>query len=118
MSQEEPIAVYKAWNSRQAHFVCRLLIDQGIEARVASDAGELAAGRVPYQVAACPVWVHKADYDQAREIVEAYDKWLHERWTQTPRESEPFCYHCGQSVEGSQTPCPNCGHELDWSDGQ
>ena len=118
MCENEPIPVYEAWNSRQAHFVCQMLANAGIEARVASEAIEAVSGRIPYQVATCPVWVHKADFQRASEVLQEYETWLHERRHEAPDTPEPFCYHCGETVEMTQSPCPNCGNSLDWSDVQ
>lgn len=112
---EEPVVVYEAWNSMQAQFLCQLLGGEGIEARVASSADEMVRGVLPYQVSTCPVLVHRNDLERAQAIVAKYDHRLKDRAEGHPDTTEPFCYHCGEQVKENQSPCPACGHELDWS---
>ena len=66
MDPDEPVKVYDAWNSFQAHFLCNLLADAGLSARVASDAVETVRGRVPFQKVTCPVWVAAGDTPSGR----------------------------------------------------
>ena len=116
MTSDEPVQVFSAWNSVQAHFVRNLLADEGIPARVASDAIQAISGEVPFQKASCPVWVDAADEERARALVAEYESRLAKRSPEEPKSAEPFCYHCGQSVTVGQSPCPSCGIELDWSE--
>ena len=79
MSPDEPVTVYKAWNPRQAHLVCQVLANADIEARVASDALEMALGDVPFQQATSPVLVHAADAERARAVLAEFDARLADR---------------------------------------
>ena len=79
MSPDEPVTVYKAWNPRQAHLVCQVLANADIEARVASDALEMALGDVPFQQATSPVLVHAADAERARAVLAEFDAHLADR---------------------------------------
>ena len=76
MERNAPVKVYDAWNSIQAQFLCNLLSDAGISARVASDAVQNVVGRVPFQKATCPVLVAATDVDKARSVVAEYDRKL------------------------------------------
>jgi hypothetical protein len=115
MAIGEPVKVYDAWNSVQAYFLRNLLVDQGIEARVASDAIESLCGPTPFQEMTLPVWVPADDKERARAIVADYEARV--RQPNRPHEAaEPFCYHCGQEVSAGQSPCPSCGLKLDWSE--
>ena len=116
MERKAPVKVYEAWNSLQAHFVCNLLSDAGISARVASDAVQNIVGRVPFQKATCPVLVAAADADRARSVVAEYERTLADHSRGEGKTVGSYCYHCGQDVERGQTQCPSCGLELDWSE--
>jgi hypothetical protein len=118
MDPQSPVKIYDAWNSQQAHHLCHLLEDAGIRARVASDAVETLSGRVPFQMATCPVWVASADAQRACSIVEEYERSLKFRSSTDAVPGEPYCYHCGESISAQQRTCPKCGGRLDWADEQ
>jgi len=102
MEREEPINIYEAWNSGQAHFVRHMLADAGIRARVASDMVEAVHGRVPYQLTTCPVWVAAADVHEALRIIEQYEDRLVARSRGEPVPVGPFCYHCGEPQKSGE----------------
>jgi Putative prokaryotic signal transducing protein len=114
MDIDEPVKVYDAWNSFQAHFLCNLLTDAGVAARVESTAQEFASGQVPFQTVRCPVWVAGADAGRARSIVAQYESALKAGSGENVESAEPYCYHCGQPVKRGHSRCPSCGLELDW----
>jgi len=116
MGVDSPVKVYDAWNSLQARFLCDLLADSGISARVASDAIETLSGKIPYQKATCPVWVLTADLERARAIVVEYENRLAGHFQADVESAQPFCYHCGQPVQAGRSSCPSCGLELDWAE--
>ncbi len=66
MNPEDPVTVYEAWDSRQAHLICQVLANADVEARVASDALEVGLGDIPFQHTTCPVMVRRADFERAR----------------------------------------------------
>lgn len=115
MQANAPVSVYKAWNSRQAHLLKQLLEEDGIEARVASNAIEFIAGEVPYQMACCPVLVHKADIDHAAVVVDQFEATLCGDEHPFRVQAEPFCYHCGEALTAEVRVCLGCQQELEWS---
>ena len=79
MHPDEPVTVYKAWTPRQAHLICQVLANADIEARVASNALEMALGDVPFQQATSPVLVHAADAERARCVLAEFNPRLADR---------------------------------------
>lgn len=110
----EPQQVYAAWNPTQAQFILNMLVDAGIHARIASTAVHAVSGKVPYQVATCPIWVAEKDADRAREVIADWES------RQEPGERtashELFCYHCGAILEARCSECPQCNGTLIWSE--
>ncbi|MBX3413343.1 MAG: DUF2007 domain-containing protein [Pirellulales bacterium] len=114
MDNFDPVTAYKAGNSREGHLILQLLEQAGIQGRVASNGVEFIAGELPYQVASCPILVHRADLERAHEVIERYEETLcgdREPWVP---EDERYCYHCGEPVESAGTVCPACKLPLDW----
>ncbi len=73
VNAEEPVTIYEAWNSLQAHLVCQVLAQADIEARVESDAVEMALGEVPFQRATSSVLVRAPDAERARAVMADFD---------------------------------------------
>ena len=120
MTDQSPVEVYLARDLTEAQFVCDLLTDAGIGARVIGEPLGMAAGKVPPLEAAPRIWVRCDEVERARPIIDEYRRCLIERIGRAaviPRSKEPFCYHCGQVVGQGQSPCPVCGRELDWAEG-
>jgi hypothetical protein len=115
MNPEDPVTVYEAWDPRQAHLICQVLANADIEARVASDALEVGLGDIPFQHTTCPVMVRRADFERAREVMAEFDSRLAGGAAAEGEESQPYCYHCGESVTAGEARCPKCGQELDWT---
>jgi enoyl-CoA hydratase/carnithine racemase len=123
MSQQAPVEVYAARDTAEAFFVRNLLQQAGIEALVVGDMLRGVVGELPPLQTSPSIWVAPYEAERARLIVADYDRRQRERASadssETDRESadsgaEPFCYHCGQSVQQGQTPCPSCGKPLEW----
>ena len=115
MNPDDPVTVYEAWDTRQAHLICQVLAQEDIEARVASDALEIGLGDIPFQHATCPVLVRRADFERARAVMADFDARSAERKDASQGEGQPYCYHCGEPVTAGETRCPKCGQELDWT---
>jgi hypothetical protein len=120
MTDQGPVEVSEARDLIEAQFVCDLLTEAGIGARVVGEPLGMAVGKVPPLEATPRIWVPYAEVERARPIVDQYRQRLIERVGRkavVPPGKEPFCYHCGQAVDQGQSPCPVCGLELDWTEG-
>src|SRR5437867_2946166 len=112
----QPIVIYSAANTQQAHLLKGLLVEQGIPASVLNDTIQFAGGELPLGWATAPrVVVAESDAVQARELADQFDR-------QTTREPSgddtaepepladwtdwPTCPRCGQRRSAR---CPVCG---------
>ncbi len=111
MNDDDPVQVYEAGNSTEAHLMVQMLADLGVQARVASSAVENVVGEVPFQRAVCPIWVHPNESERAREAILAF---LANRSDDDSAEAI-FCYHCGAPLNERLERCPHCQASLDWS---
>ncbi len=66
---DAPVQVYAAKNSIEATLLVQLLAEEGISARIASNAVEAVAGEVPWQLATVPIWVKSADAERAQAVI-------------------------------------------------
>ncbi len=75
MAIRDPFAAYNASSNIEAHFVCGLLQDAGIEATVIEDASPVGAwiGGLNTVVNNPQVWIERADIELARPILADYD---------------------------------------------
>jgi predicted RNA-binding Zn-ribbon protein involved in translation (DUF1610 family) len=103
MSQE-PVVIYSAANSQQAHLLKGLLEDQGIWARVVNDAIQIAGGELPLGWTAAPrVIVRLDDAEEARRLAEEFDQ-------QTSHEPTADSAEAAALTDWSEWPvCPTCG---------
>jgi hypothetical protein len=109
-AEEQPVKVYEAGSGFEAQLLVDWLLGAGIESRIASTAIEPLAGKVPFQIATCPVWVAQRDEARARMELPAFEARLAERGGEAE-----FCYHCGAALTARTSACPTCGEALDWS---
>jgi len=109
-ADEQPVKVYEAGSGFEAQLLVDWLQGAGIGARIASTAMEPLAGKVPFQIATCPVLVARRDVERALAEVPAFEARLAERGGEAM-----FCYHCGGALDTRPATCPACGEPLDWS---
>jgi hypothetical protein len=117
MAQDDPVEVYTAREISEAQFVLNLLADADIEARIVGEPLGAAAGRLPQLDAMPRVWVRASDAERARSLIGQYQRQRLQKAGGAASESgaeKPFCYHCGQKVAWGESPCPECGKDLDW----
>jgi hypothetical protein len=70
-----PVEVYRAGNSAQAHLMASALEDAGIKAIVDGDALQLALGDIPLGWPTAPrILVAQADAVRARELVQQLER--------------------------------------------
>jgi hypothetical protein len=72
MADDEPVEVYLAESSHQAHFLRNILADAGILARVIGDMSTL--GIRPGEESGPVLWVRRCDQEKARQILDDWDR--------------------------------------------
>lgn len=132
MALTDPFAAYNAVNSIEAHFVCSLIQDAGIEAYVVEDISNLGlsgwTGPMP-ELHKPQVWIERADTERVKPILDEYEeKAQRRRASQAVGEDaidgtiEVLCDHCEQTItfaatrRGSIELCPHCGSYVDVDD--
>ena len=128
MAFREPFAAYNAENNIEAHIVCGILNDSGIEAMVIEDisfAGGIWWGGTVSELHKPQVWIERADCDRAKPVLDDYEQRAADR-----REAEEFiddddelvdaeCEKCGTlsffpaSQNGTIQNCPHCKAYVD-----
>ena len=126
MPFRDPIPAYNGESNLEAHLVCDLLIEAGIEASVVEDISQVGAwmgGLVP-EIHKPQVWIDRSDIDRARPVLIAYQQKVTARLN-TVGGGEPIevrCEECGMSAhfpasqKGSVQTCPHCQAYVDVGD--
>ncbi len=128
MPLADPVAVYNAENNVEAHFLCGLLIDLGVEAHVTEDVsvvGLALFGPLP-EIHKPQVWIDRKDLERAKAVLEGYERRLGDRQGVTNRSPdspiEVVCEECGKvsvfpaEMWGTVQECPHCGEFMDVGD--
>jgi len=126
MTLRDPFAAYNAASNVEAHIVCGLLQDAGIEATVIEEAplagawgwaGALSEMHKPQ------VWIERADIERAKPVLDEYEQSVAER--RKPGTGDPIevtCEECGKkstfpaSQKGTVQTCPHCKAYIDVGD--
>lgn len=98
--------VYSAASLPDAHMICGLLAQAGIEARVFNENAVGGMGEIPFTHAYPEVWVlNERDLQPARELVRAFER---------PQASSGSvaCASCGEDNPENFQTCWNCGNEI------
>ena len=127
MAISDPVSIYRAANNMQAHLLCGHLKQNGIEAHVLEDNpinGGWMFGLLP-QVHKPEVCVDRCKLEQARLLVESYDRDEHQRMSRSTISSVEtdfvavVCEECGKktpfpaSQRGTLQECPHCSAYVD-----
>lgn len=115
MALKKPIAVYTAATNAEAQLIQEILNEAGIEAFAVEDTspvGMYSLGVVS-QIHKPQVWVERNAAEQAREIINKYEK---QPASKRKKKGKEFCYGCGEAVQRGAARCPACEVELDWSE--
>jgi hypothetical protein len=125
MALRDPVAVYNAATNLEAHHLCNLLDEAGIQAFLTEDlslVGTWVGGLVP-EMHKPQVWVERTDVERATLILQDYEQRAKERRTKPDDVDGPtidaVCENCGArssfpSVQrGSVQDCPLCGAFID-----
>lgn len=126
----DPFAAYNAGSNIEAHLVCGLLREAGIQSVVIEDVSQVGVwlGGHVAEIHKPQVWIERADLERARPVLTEYDRRNAERRDaeQNLRTSEPpievVCEECGKhSVfpaiqQGTTQNCTHCRAYLDVGD--
>lgn len=122
MELHDPVAAYNAASNVEAHLVCNLLVDAGIEAMVVEDVSQVGVwigGLVP-EIHKPQVWIARADVERAGTVLSDHAQRQFERQNaQTGESIEVSCEECAtlswfpHSEKGSVQSCPHCGAYVD-----
>lgn len=128
MALNDPIAAYNAGNNLEAHLVCGVLIEAGINAMVIEDVSQVGAwigGLVP-EIHKPQVWIERADINRAKPVLDEYERRAAARRATnagTAAETiEVMCEECGKpskfpaAQKGSVQSCPHCQAFVDVGD--
>lgn len=131
MPLQEPIAAYNAANNFEAHVICNILNDAGIDAYVTDDVSQVGVwvfGLLP-EIHKPQIWIDRSNIERAKPILEDYERRLIER-QEADRQKvvageatvEAKCEECGRlsifpaAQEGTVQECSHCGAYLDVGD--
>jgi len=122
MPLRDPLAAYNPRSNIEAHLMCRLLRDAGIEAWAIDDMASengTGMGGVPQ------VWIERTDIERTRPVLIEYDRWNAQRRAteggtrDAGAQVEAVCEECGErsmfpaTQEGTTQSCPRCGAYVD-----
>ncbi|MGL4419954.1 MAG: DUF2007 domain-containing protein [Gemmataceae bacterium] len=130
MALRDPIAAYNAGSNVEAHLVCGLLQDAGIEAVVIEDMSQVGVwlGGTVAEIHKPQVWIERADIERARPVLIDYERRNVERHAAVRGEREAglpvevVCEECGKRSEfpaaqkGTTQDCPHCRAYVDVGD--
>jgi hypothetical protein len=132
MTLRDPFAAYNASSNVEAHLVCGILIDAGIEAVVIEEIPMSGAWGWPGALSEMhkpQVFIERADIERAIPVLTDYEKRVAERRAAdqgtngiTGPPVEVVCEECGKRSEfpaaqkDSVQNCPHCGAYVDVGD--
>lgn len=123
MALRDPVAGYNAATNLEAHLICGLLRDAGIEAAAVEDVsmvGHWMGGLMP-EIHKPQVWIERTDLERAKPIIDAYEQ-RDPQQPQRPSDGSPIevtCEECGKRSQfpaeqhGSVQECPHCRAYVD-----
>jgi hypothetical protein len=132
MPMKDPVAAYIAATNFEAHFICNILMDAGIEAAVEEDVSQVGVWMLGLasQLHRPKVWIEQSDWDRAKLIVTAYEEDVSaRRAAEQGKTSAEFqitarCEECGaetafsSQLDGTVQNCPKCQGFMDVGDGE
>lgn len=128
MPLSDPVAVYNAANNWEAHVICNLLNDAGIEASVTEDVspvGVFVFGLIS-EIHKPQVWAERSEIGRVKPILDQYEQRQREQQSVDAEKAAPgeatveaACEECGRrsrfpaAQNGSVQDCPHCGAFMD-----
>lgn len=130
MAFRNPFAAYNASTNFEAHLICEMLSEAGIEAVVIEDTAQVAMGWAGplAELYKSQVWIERADIERAGPLLATYDRRNAERAAAYRGELElgppieVVCEKCGKSSsfppskKGNVERCLHCRAYLDVGD--
>jgi hypothetical protein len=126
MALRDPFAAYNAANNLEAHMVCNLLNDAGVEAVVIEDVSQVGVwlGGLISEIHKPQVWIEREDIDRAKPVLDEYERRSADRRKEEADAPpvEVVCGECGQgstfpaAQKGSVQNCPHCHAYVDVGD--
>jgi hypothetical protein len=130
MALRDPFAAYNAGSNVEAHLVCGLLQDAGIEAVVIEDVSQVGVwlGGTVAEIHKPQVWIERADIERARPVLTDYERRNAQRRSAERGEPEAgppievVCEECSKRSEfpaaqkGTTQSCPHCRAYVDVGD--
>lgn len=122
MALRDPIAAYNAGSNVEAHLVCGLLQDEGIDAVVVEDHSPVGQGWVGFlaEIHKPQVWIERGDRERAMPVLADYDRRNTERsGAKSGSPAVAVCEMCGMTSEfptaqiGTVQNCPHCQAYVD-----
>ena len=98
------IKVYKAANSNEAHLIKGLLTNSSLNVKLLGENLSVAMGGLPLEVIQVDILVHKDDYEQAKAILQNYEKKI----KSIDNRKKWICTHCSNYNPSSFEICWNC----------
>jgi hypothetical protein len=126
MAFRDPFAAYNAANNLEAHLVCNLLNEAGVEAVVIEDVSQVGVwiGGVVSEIHKPQVWIERANIGRAKPVLDEYERRMVGQSGEST-EGPPVkvtCEECGQissfpaTQKGSVQNCPHCQAYVDVGD--
>ena len=98
------LKVYKAANSNEAYLIKGILENNSLNVKMLGENLSVAMGGLPLEVIQVDILVHKEDYEQAKAILQNYEKKI----KSTDNRKKWICKHCSNYNPGSFEICWNC----------
>jgi hypothetical protein len=128
MGLRDPVAIYNAADNNEAHLLCILLNNAGIEAFVTDDVSPV--GICVYgllsEIHKPQVWTDRSEVDRVKPLLDDYERQLRERRATGTKEHaaggdtlEAVCEECGRTSvfpaarAGTTQDCRYCGAYMD-----
>jgi hypothetical protein len=106
MNDNDVVQVYVTPQSHQAHFLCNILADAGIEARAIG--ANLNSVDPPANLQSGAVWVRGHDAERARTILTEWEQARDRPHPANESAATWICPTCGETVDDSFELCWNC----------
>jgi hypothetical protein len=128
MPLHDPVAVYNAANNWEAHVICNLLHDAGIEASVTEDVSQVGVCvfGLMSELHKPQIWADRSAIELVKPILDDYEQRQRKQRAVDAKKRAPAgatikatCEECGRrsvfpaAQDGSVQDCPHCGVFMD-----